>query len=363
MSGANDVHRILGISRDADAETVKRAYRAIARDNHPDRCPGDAAAAARFDDASRAYGQWLQDHGHRPALDASAVFSDMNEAFAQFEDLFGGILGATGVSRERGTDLTITLELTEADARAGCQRDVEVTRGRVCSKCAGAGGSGDHSACNDCAGTGMRTVTQGFFQVQRTCAGCRGAKTRWTRPCGACDGGLVRTAEKLTVVVPPGIEHGQRLRLAGRGDELAGRPAGHVYVRIAVEGHDDDETAPPLGEPRDRGGDVVVEVPVRARHLWFGGSLEVPTPDGSATVHVPRAVRDGHEIRIAGRGKPRAAGSPEPAAGDPYRDLGRSDLIVVLRVTPAVVRQRESLLFAAIATVVIAILVALSFRS
>src|SRR6185369_14481590 len=114
-------------------------------------------------------------------------------------------------------------------------------------------------------------------------------------------------------------------------NELVDKPSGHLYVAIEIEGHEAAGTTPEPGALRDRGQDIVVDAEVRARHLWFGGSLEVPTPDGSATVIVPRNVADGHEIRLAGRGKPRATRSPEPGIGDPYRDVARGDLVVVLR--------------------------------
>ncbi|HEX5059011.1 MAG TPA: DnaJ C-terminal domain-containing protein [Kofleriaceae bacterium] len=357
----DDVYRVLGVSPDADAETVKAAYRAIAHENHPDRRPGDAAAAAKFQAASHAYAQWMQANGERPAQAApgqAAGFSNIEDIFSQFQDLFGDFFGAARTQpRDRGADLRLDLELTENEAIVGCKRDIEVNRGRVCTDCAGVGGFGEPTTCKDCAGTGKQNMQQGFFMVQTTCAACRGHGKRWAKPC-ACERGLVRRAEKLAVVVPAGIQHGQILRLAGKGDELAGKPTGYLYVAISIEGYETPGTAPPNGTPRDRGNDVVVDAAVRARHLWFGGTLEVPTPDGSATVKVPRNIEDGHEIRLARRGKALAARSGE--GGDPYRDVARGDLVVVLRVTPAVQKRREAVGFAALASIVIAILVAVS---
>jgi molecular chaperone DnaJ len=355
-----DVYRVLGVPHDANAETVKKAYRAIAHENHPDRRPGDAAAAARFDEANRAYVKWMQATGQRPAQTApqnGPGFSNVEDIFSQFQDVFGDFFGA---ARDKGADLRHSLELTEAEARVGCKRDVEVMRASVCTECAGAGGVGDHGTCKDCAGTGKRSTQQGFFTVQTVCATCRGSTKHWNKPCLACEHGLVRSAEKLAVVVPAGIQHGQQLRLAGKGDACAGKPTGDLYLEIQIEGH--AGTPVKLGMPRDRGHDVVVDVAVRTRHLLFGGSLEVPTPDGSASVHVPRNVEDGREIRLAGRGKPRATRSPEPTAGDPYRDVACGDLIVVLRVPPAVQKQREAVGFAGLISIVLAILVALTLR-
>jgi len=282
---------------------------------------------------------------------------NVEDIFAQFGDLFGEFFGTT--RGQGGADLRVSLELSEDDARVGVKRDVDVMRAHVCSECAGAGGYGEPSACKDCTGAGKRNVQQGFFMVQSVCATCSGSGKRWTKPCVGCEGGLVRSAEKLSISVPAGIEHGQMLRIVGKGNELAGKPAGHLYVAITIEGHD-GAGSPQLGKPRDRGPDVVVDVAVRARHLLVGGSLEVPTPDGSATVRVPRGVEDGHAIRLAGRGKSRATHSPD--TGDPYREVARGDLVVVLRVPANVQRQREAIGFGALISVVLAILVALSLR-
>ena len=357
-----EVCRVLGVAPDADAETIKNAYRAIAMENHPDARPGDAAAAARFDEASRAYQQWLQSTGQRPANPIAGQtgpgFTNVEDIFSAFQDLFGDFFGGARASNA-GADLRVNVVLTEYEAHAGCKRDIEVNRARVCTECAGAGGFGELGACKDCSGTGKRSHAQGFFMVQTVCATCGGAGKRFQQLC-ACERGLVRRAEKIAVTVPAGIEHGQILRIPGKGDELAGKPTGHLYLPIEIEGYAKEGGAAPLGTPRDRGHEVVVDVPVRVRHLWFGGTLEVPTPDGSATVKVPRRVEDGHQIRLAGRGKPRA--THEAAGGDPYRDVGCGDLVVVLRVAPAVQKQREALGFAALVSVVIAILVALSMR-
>jgi molecular chaperone DnaJ len=284
--------------------------------------------------------------------------ADEDVDLSHFGDLFGEFFGT---ARDQGADLRTSLELTDADALVGCKRDIEVMRAHVCSECAGAGGFGDQATCKDCAGTGKRSTQQGFFTVQTVCPTCNGSTTRWNKACLACERGLVRSAERLAIVVPPGIQHGQMLRVPGKGDDRAGKPSGHLYVEIVLEGHKTD-SAPTLGTPRDRGHDVVVDVAVRTRHLLFGGSLEVPTPDGSATVRVPRSVEDGREIRLPGRGTPRATRSPEASTGDPYRDVACGDLIVVLRVPPAVRKQRETLGFAALITAVLAILVAVSLH-
>lgn len=359
MPEANeDVYRVLGVPPDADAETVKSAYRAIAHANHPDRRPGDAAAAARFDEASRAYSQWQQANGQRPATGQAAGVSNIEDVFSQFQDLFGDFFGGRlGGTPEKGADLRVSLELSEDEAIVGCKRDIEVMRARVCAECAGAGGSGEEITCKDCSGTGKRNAQQGFFVIQTVCPACKGLAKRWDKPCRACERGLARKSEKLAVVVPAGIDHGQLLRLAGKGDELPGKPSGHLFVEIEIEGRPKAGAEPELGRPRDRGDDVVVDAAVGLRHIVFGGSLEVPTPDGSATVKVPRNIEDGHEIRVAGRGKPRATLG---VAGDPYRDVARGDLVVVLRVTAAVQRRREMIGFVALASIIIAILVALS---
>jgi molecular chaperone DnaJ len=290
------------------------------------------------------------------------VSQPLDEVFAQFENLFGEFFGGRPASRDAGADLRVTLQLTAGEALVGCRRDIEVTRARVCAECAGAGGFGEASVCKDSAGAGKRMVQQGFFLAETLCATCCGTAKWWSKPCGACALGLVRRAEKLAIVVPPGTEHGQMLRLKSHGDELAGKPSGDLYVAIEIEGHAAAESAPELGKPRDRGHDVVVDAAVRVRHRLFGGMLEVPTPDGSATVNVPRGVHDGHEIRLVGRGKPRATRAPDGAARDPYRDVERGELVVVLRVPPAVQKRHDTIRFAALIGIVIALVVALSVR-
>jgi molecular chaperone DnaJ len=295
----------------------------------------------------------------QPPAQPAANFSNVEEIFSQFKDLFGDFFGGTqAAKREQGADRRMALVLTETEARDGCKREVEAMRSRICTECDGAGGFGDASACKDCSGSGKRNVQQGFFMIQTACGACGSAGKRWTQLC-VCAAGLVSRAERITVVVPAGIQNGQILRLAGKGDELAGKPTGHLYLVIEIQGGGTSVTAPELGRLRDRGHDLVVDVAVRTRHLLFGGTLDVPTPDGTATVKVPRRVEDGHEIRLVGRGRPRATSAH---AGDPYREMARGDLVAMLRVPPEVRKRREAIGFAGLVSVVIAVLVALSLR-
>jgi molecular chaperone DnaJ len=245
--------------------------------------------------------------------DEKKPFENVEEIFAQFGDLFGDLFGnKRGV---RGGDLVQPLKLSYVEARDGTKRTVEVPRRVRCETCQAAPGD----ACGCCKGTGQVQHAQGFFMVQTTCADCKGAGR--VGACGACEAGFVRKTSTLDVTVPPDVKAGMKLRIAGKGDEHPTGPPGHLFLEIII-----DNTNVLL---RD-GDDVTFETEVPMHRALLGGELEVETLDGRAMVHVPKFVRDGAVVTLAGKGHASVAAG----AGDPYRgELARGDQRVILRLS------------------------------
>jgi molecular chaperone DnaJ len=260
--------------------------------------------------------------------DINATFGDL---FSQF---FGGNRGTTPA---RGRDLRYDLTLRHTEARDGTKQEIAYRRRVRCASCEGTGARGGvTNPCTACTGTGQIQKTQGFFTVQATCGTCRGTGAVALYDCDDCEDGTMSEPATVTVAVPAGIENGQTLRLAHRGDD-ARRPdgeAGHLYIVITVDA---------IGALVREGDDVVFEVAVGLRELLLGGTIEVATLDGPTRVRVPRNVRDGAVAVLANHGhiKP----SAPAAGGDPYRDAGaRGEQRVVFRVAPEVVHARMRLL-------------------
>ena len=261
---------------------------------------------------------------------------DARDAFQGIlDDLFGG----NKKHPERGADRRVDLALTYIEARDGTQRDITFTRLVGCAACAG-----DQLPCPDCSGAGQRAHTQGFFTVTTACPRCKGRKTTATTACARCRDGQVERSETLAVTVPAGVADGQLLRLAGKGDERAGLPAGHLFVKLAVE------TENVL---RRDGANAVIDVPVPLWTALFGGTLTVQTLDGPAAVRVHRRCFDGEIVTLRGHGYARAGGV------DPYRGTDRGDQRVVLRLGHAVRKRRDQIRWLAIIAVVMGTLIAL----
>jgi molecular chaperone DnaJ len=250
-----DYYEVLGVDRDASEGDIKKAYRRLAMKFHPDRNPEDATATERFREASEAY-EVLCDADKRRAYDqfghaavdgsagmgagfAGGSFSDI------FSDVFGDIFGAAGgrgrTSALRGADLRYGLELDLEQAVRGDDVEIKIPVLSGCDTCDGSGARPGTSpaTCPDCAGAGQIRVAQGFFSLQQTCPRCRGAGQVVTDPCGKCGGrGRVEKKKTLNVRIPPGVDTGDRIRLAGEGEAgLQGGPAGDLYVQIEVREH------------------------------------------------------------------------------------------------------------------------------
>ena len=307
-----DFYQVLGVPRNATEDAIKKAYRRLAMKYHPDRNPDDKEAEERFKEAKEAY-EVLTDAQKRAAYDqygragldaargAGQGFSP-SDAFGDiFGDMFGDIFGGGrrgGRSAVyRGADLRYELSLDLEQAVSGTTQEIDYQTVRECTECGGSGAARGHApvTCETCQGSGQVRITQGIFAVQQTCPRCKGRGTIITDPCPKCAGqGRTRTTKRLSVKVPPGVDTGDRIRLAGEGESgRNGGPPGDLYVEIAVREH-------PIFE-RD-GAHLSCEVPVSFVTAALGGSVEVPTLEGQAAIKVPAGTQSGRVFRLRDKG-------------------------------------------------------------
>lgn len=313
-----DLYEVLGVERGASQADLKKAYRRLAQQYHPDKCPDDKAAEEKFKEAANAY-QILSDEEQRALYDRFGMdglrrggpgpqgpgFSSVDDVFSAFGDLFGDFFGgrASGGRRQpRGADLRVDLELTFAEAVWGCTKDVKVPRQVGCDTCnaTGAAPGSKPEKCQTCQGKGQVVHAQGFFMVQTTCPHCRGQGKTINDPCGDCRGRGTRTeTSTLSVTVPAGVDDGQTLRLAGKGEAAPGGTTGHLYVVLHVQG---DERF------KREGDDVLTEVSISFVKAALGGEIEVPTLDekctGSTTLELKPGTQPGDVVLRRGEGVP-----------------------------------------------------------
>lgn len=305
-----DYYEILGVQKGASEQDVKKAYRRIAMKYHPDRNPDDKSAEDKFKEASEAY-EVLSDEQKRSAYDQFGHAGvDSNNGFGGqggfgnfsdiFGDVFGDIFGGGGRRRggpARGSDLQYNLQLDLEQAVRGDTVKITIPTLVNCEVCDGSGArkGSSPSACSTCGGVGQVRMQQGFFSVQQTCPTCRGRGKVITDPCGSCHGqGRVQEQKTLSVKVPPGVDTGDRIRLAGEGEAgPEGGPAGDLYVQIIVRDHDIFQ--------RD-GKHLYCEVPISIVDAALGGELEVPTLDGRVKLKVPPETQTGKLFRVRGKG-------------------------------------------------------------
>lgn len=325
MAVKRDYYEVLGVDRQASAEDLKRAFRKIAMESHPDRNPDDAVAHARFKEASEAYSV-LSDperrrsydlFGHAaagsggPAVDFSDIpFADI------FDTFFGGGFGARA-RRERsnrGDDLRYDLTITFEEAFTGVEKEIDVPRLASCERCSGTGaepGTKDET-CPGCRGSGqIRRAAQSFFgQVVTTasCPTCGGSGRILKHPCTQCRGqGRMQKAKRIAVKIPAGVDTGSQIRLSGEGEAgVRGGPPGDLYVVLRVKPH------PHLARHEQ---DVVYELRVNIVQAALGDRIEIPTLDGPVEIAIPAGTQHGQSFRLQGRGMPDVRGGRR---GDQY---------------------------------------------
>ncbi len=306
-----DYYEVLGVSKDASSQELKKAYRRVAMKHHPDRNPDSPESEELFKEASEAY-EVLSDsqkkaaydqYGHA-GVDGQAGMGG-GEGFGNFSDIFGDVFGdifsGGGGGRRggpaRGSDLRYTLDLSLEDAVKGTTVKIKVPTLVNCKPCKGSGAKSGTSpkSCSTCGGVGQVRMQQGFFSVQQTCPSCRGKGTIISDPCRDCHGhGRVEETKTLSVKVPPGVDTGDRIRLAGEGEAGAdGGPSGDLYVQVSVKDHEFFQ--------RD-GKNLYCEVPISIFDACLGGELEVPTLDGRVKLKVPAETQTGKLFRMRGKG-------------------------------------------------------------
>ncbi len=311
-----DYYDVLGLTRSANDQDIKNAYRKLAKEYHPDCNPGDCEAETRFKEVSEAY-EALKDPRKRAAYDrfghaafdgagagAGGFGADFSASMSEiFDDLFGEFMGGRRRSRqarERGADLSYNMEISLADAYQGKTAQIRVPGSVTCEACSGSGAEPGSSPapCPTCAGYGKIRASQGFFTIERTCPNCHGRGEIIQNPCHECSGmGRVLRERTLSVNIPPGVEDGTRIRLAGEGEAgVRSGPPGDLYIFLSVA---QDEIF-----QRD-GADLFCKVPITITQAALGGQLEVPTIDGGrARVKIPDGTETGKQFRLKGKGMP-----------------------------------------------------------
>jgi molecular chaperone DnaJ len=337
----------LGVSKSASADEIKKAYRKLAREYHPDRNPGDASAEEKFKEVQHAY-DVLSDDDKRKQYDrfgtqngragAGAGPQTVNFDFGDFNvgdlgDIFGGLFGGGGGRGQRaqrrqpvrGADVEAQVHLAFEDSLRGAETKVPVELTVACRECGGTGAQPGTAPiiCPECNGRGVKSESQGLFALSQPCPRCRGNGTVIEQPCKHCKGsGRERRIKTYTVKIKPGVKDGTRIRLKGKGEAGEnGGPAGDLVVLVHV-------ATSPVYERR--GDDLVVTAPVTYATAVLGGSVEVPTPDGTVSLKIPSGSEDGKLIRIKGRGAPRLSGG------------GKGDVLARVRIqVPKRVNKKE----------------------
>ncbi|HOX06488.1 MAG TPA: molecular chaperone DnaJ [Planctomycetota bacterium] len=335
MAGAakRDFYEILGVARDASPDDIRKAYRKLAMQHHPDRNPGNKEAEEKFREAAEAY-EVLRDDEKRRRYDqfgreglggaaGGPHFSNAEDIYAAFQEIFGGMRGGRagrgapggfgsifedifaggaaggGYGQQRGASLQVELSIPFLESAKGGSRTIDLRRARACPECRGSGARpGSHpEKCSYCQGHGSVVSRQGFFTMQTACPRCGGRGEENRDPCAKCRGtGAVPESARIEVRIPAGIEDGTRMRLSGEGESgEGGGPNGDLYVVVHVQPHEF------FVRHRD---DVILEMPVSYSQAVLGSTIEVPTLDGKNRLKVPRGTPSGQILRMRGQGFP-----------------------------------------------------------
>ncbi|SLN69132.1 Chaperone protein DnaJ [Roseovarius gaetbuli] len=357
-----DYYEVLGLSKGASAEEIKKAYRKKAKELHPDRNSDNPDSERQFKEAGEAYDA-LKDPDKKAAYDrfGHAAFEggmggprpgggmggggqgDFASAFSDvFDDLFGDFMGGGGrpgggrQRASRGSDLRYNLRVTLEEAYSGLQKTIKVPTAVGCDACNGSGaeGGGEPTTCPTCSGMGKVRAQQGFFTVERTCPTCGGLGQIIKNPCKSCQGqGRTQKERALSVNIPVGVETGTRIRLAGEGEAgMRGGPSGDLYIFIDVAKHD-------LFEREET--NLFCRVPVSVIKAALGGDIEVPTIDGGRSrVKIPAGSQSGRQMRLRSKGMPALRGG---GTGDMFIELAVETPVNLTSKQKELLREFEAL--------------------
>ena len=354
MSDKRDYYEILGVPKSATKDEIKKAYRKLAMQFHPDKNPGNKEAEAKFKEASHAADILMDDQkrsmydrmGHAAEQGGmggggfgggfqGGDFGDLGDIFGDiFGDILGGQRGRGGRGRSRsraqaGEDLQTEMFVSFEEAAKGVEKEIHINRSVLCETCHGTGakkGSGPVT-CEMCHGHGEVRRQQGFFTIAQPCPKCHGSGQMIKDPCESCHGrGRTKKKEKLSVKVPAGIDEGQRLKLSGQGDAgVNGGPGGDLYVLIHLEEHEFFK--------RDE-YDVLCEVPISFSQAALGDEIEVPTLGGKVSMKIPEGTQSGQKMKLRNKGITKLGG------------YGIGDQIVTIHVeTPAKLSKEQREIF------------------
>lgn len=305
MSVKRCYYEVLSVSRSVDGQELKKAFRKLALEYHPDRNPGDESAIEKFREAQEAY-EVLSDQNKRSLYDqfghdglkgqmGGGGFGGMEDVFegfgSIFEDFFGG-----GRAQARGRDLRFRMDIEFREAILGCTKTIQLKRRETCEPCDGSGSKPGHQAetCSMCQGHGKVRRQQGFFVMQQTCPQCRGEGQNITHPCDSCDGlGLLEKDVELEVNVPAGVDTGLRLRLSQEGEAISKGVRGDLFVEIQVAADEVFE--------RD-GADLYIKKHISYKDAVLGGKIEIPLIEGTKMIRVPSGLKTPHVEIVRNQG-------------------------------------------------------------
>ena len=326
-SKKRDYYEVLNVGRGSSADEVKKAYRKLALQYHPDRNPGDKVAEEKFKEAAEAYavlsdqekraqydqfGHSLGGRGFQGFEGFEDNFRGFGDVFGDlFEDFFGTPRTGRGTRVRRGSDLEISVEIKMEDVLEGVSKELEIPRREKCADCEGSGAApgSKKKVCKDCDGRGEVRVSQGFFTLRRSCPTCYGEGEKIEKPCTRCSGqGRVQKKRKIHIKIPAGIESEMRLKVSGEGEAgERGGPRGDLYVFVIVKEHETFER---------RGRDIVCEVLVPFTIAALGGEVSVPTLQSKTNLKIPAGTPAGKIFKLKELGFPDLSG--RPITGDQY---------------------------------------------